>query len=49
VAPVEGIGVVTEVVVGKLLQPCQFGVDGGRAVKVGVKGGLLGVHRGLRG
>jgi hypothetical protein len=48
VAPVDGIGVVTEVVVGKLLQPFQFGVDGGSACKVGVEGGLLGVHRGLR-
>jgi hypothetical protein len=48
VAPVNGIGAVTEVVVGKLLQPFQFGVDGGSAGEVGVEGGLLGVHHGLR-
>src|SRR5574340_1071885 len=29
VAPMDGIGVMTEVVVGELLQPFQFGVDGG--------------------
>jgi hypothetical protein len=43
-----GIGVVAEVVVGELLQLFQFGVDGGSAGEVGVGGGLLGVHRGLR-
>jgi hypothetical protein len=48
VAPVDGIGVVTEVVVGKLLQPFQFGVDGGSAGEVGIEGVLLGIHRGLR-
>jgi len=37
-----------EVVVGELLQPFQLGVDGGGAGEVGVEGGLLGVHRGLR-
>jgi hypothetical protein len=36
------------VVVGELLQPFQLGVDGGSAGGVGVGGGLLGVHRGLR-
>jgi len=49
VAPMDGIGVVTKVVVGELLQPFQFGVDGGSAGEVGVEGGWLGVHRGLRG
>jgi len=48
VAPMDGIGVVTEVVVGELLQPFQLGVDGSGAGEVGVGGGLLGVHRGLR-
>jgi len=48
VAPMDGIGIVTEMVVGELLQPFQLGVDGGGAVEVGVEGGLLGVHRGLR-
>ncbi len=48
VAPMDGIGVMTEMIVGKLLQPCQFGVDGGSAGKVGVEGGWLGVNRGLR-
>ena len=46
-APVNGIGVVTEVVISELLQPGQFGVDGGNAGKVGVEGGWLGVHCGL--
>ena len=48
-APMDGIGVVTEVVIGKLLQPFHLGADGGGAGEVGVEGGLLGVHRGLRG
>jgi hypothetical protein len=48
VAPMGGIGVVTEMVVGELLQPFQLGVDGGSAGEVGVEGGLLGVHRWLR-
>lgn len=48
VAAMDGIGVVTEVIVGELLQPFQFGVDGGGAGEVGVDGGLLGVHCGLR-
>ena len=39
----------TEVVIGKLLQPFQFGVDSGSAGEVGVEGGWLGVHRGLHG
>ena len=46
-APVNGIGVVTEVVVGELLQPGQLGMDGGGVGEVGVEGGWLGVHRGL--
>jgi hypothetical protein len=48
VAPMDGVGVVTEMVIGELLQPFQFGVDGGSAGEVGVEGGLLGVHRGLQ-
>jgi hypothetical protein len=47
VAPMDGIGAVAKMVVGELLQSLQFGVDGGGACKVGVEGGLLGVHRGL--
>lgn len=47
-APMDGIGVVIEVVIGEFLQPFQFGVDGGGAGEVGVEGGWLGVHRGLR-
>ena len=47
-APMDGIGVVTEVVVGELLQPSQFGVSGGGAGEVRVEGGLLGVHCELR-
>jgi hypothetical protein len=47
VAPMDGIGVVTKVVVGELLQPFQFGVDGGSAGEIGVEGGWLGVHLGL--
>ena len=43
------IGVMTEVVVGELLQPLQFGVDGGGAGEVGIEGRLLGVHRALSG
>jgi len=39
---------VTEVVIGELLQPFQLGVDRGGAGEVGVEGGWLGVHRGLR-
>ena len=49
VAPVDGTGVVAEVIVGQLLQPCQLGVDGGGAGEVGAEGGWLGAHRGLRG
>jgi len=49
VAPMDGIGVVTEVVVGELLQPFQLGVDGCSASEVCIEGGLLGVHRWLRG
>jgi hypothetical protein len=48
VPPMEDIGVMTEVVVGELLQTFQFGVYGGGVGEVGVEGGLLGVHRGLR-
>ena len=48
VAPMDGIGVVTEVVVGELLQPLQLGVNGGGASEVGIEGGWLGVHRGLQ-
>lgn len=48
VAPMDGIGVMTEVIVGELLQPFQLGVDGGGTGEVGVEGGLLGVHLGLR-
>jgi hypothetical protein len=44
----DGIGVVTEAVISELLQPLQFGMDGGGAGEVGVDGGLLGVHRWLR-
>ena len=47
-APVDGIRVMAEVVVGELLQPFQFGVDGGSAGEVSVEGAWLGVHRGLR-
>jgi hypothetical protein len=47
-APVDGVGIVTEMVIGELLQPFQLGVDGGSAGEVGVEGGWLGVHRGLR-
>lgn len=46
--PMDGIGVVTEVVVGELLQPVQLGADGSSAGEVGVEGGWLGVLRGLR-
>ena len=35
-------------IVGELPQPFQLGVDGGSAGEVGIEGGLLGVHRGLR-
>ena len=48
VAPMDRIGIMTEVVVGELLHPFQLGVDGGIAGEVGVEGGLLGVYRGLR-
>ncbi len=44
----DGIGVMTKMIVGELQQPFQFGVDGGNAGEVGVEDGLLGVHRGLR-
>ena len=42
------IGVVTEVVVGMLLQSFDLAADGGVALQVCVEGSLLGVHRGLR-
>lgn len=48
-APMDRIGVVTEMVIGELLQPFQLGVDYGSAGEVGVENGLYGVHRGLRG
>ncbi|MHB8920350.1 MAG: hypothetical protein ACYC3N_04865 [Halothiobacillus sp.] len=38
-----------EVVIGKLLQLFQLGMDGGAADEVSIEGGLLGVHRRLRG
>ncbi|PWB56537.1 MAG: hypothetical protein C3F18_04860, partial [Nitrosomonadales bacterium] len=44
----DGIGVVTKVIICELLQPFQLGVDGSGAGEVGVEGGLLGVYRGLR-
>lgn len=44
----DGIGVMTEVVVGELLQPFQLGVDAGSAGEVGVEGGLFGVPGWLR-
>jgi hypothetical protein len=47
-APMDGIGVVTEVIVGELLQPFHLGVDGCGAGEIGVEGGLPGVHRGLQ-
>ena len=47
-APMDRIGVMAEVVIGELLQPYQFGVDGGGVGEVGVEGGWLGIHRGLR-
>ena len=46
--PMDGIGIVTEMVVGELLQPFQLGVDGRSASEVCVEGGLLGVHGWLR-
>lgn len=48
VAPINGIGMVTEMVVGELVQPFQLGADGGNAGEISVEGGLLGVHRWLR-
>lgn len=48
-APMESIGVMTEVVVSELLQPFQLVSDGGSAGEVGVEGDLLGVLLGLRG
>jgi hypothetical protein len=45
VAPVDGVRVVADVVVGQLLQPGQLDVDGGGAGEIGVEGGGLGVHR----
>jgi hypothetical protein len=47
-APMDGIGVVTEVVVSELLESFQLGVDSCSAGEIGVQGGLLGVHRWLR-
>lgn len=46
VAPVDGVRVVAEVVVGQLLQPGQLDVDGGSACEIGVDGSGLDVHRG---
>jgi len=45
VAPVDGVWVVAEMVVGQLLQPGQLDVDGGGAGEIGVDGSGLGVHR----
>ncbi len=42
VAPVDGVRVVAEVVVGQLLQPGQLDVDGGGAGEIGIEGGGLG-------
>ena len=42
----ELVTAMAEVVVGELLQPFQFGVNGGGAREVGVEGGGLGDHRG---
>ncbi len=44
----DGVWIVTDVVVGKLPQPFQFGVDGGGTGEVGVEGSWLGAHRWLR-
>ena len=41
VAPMDGIGVMAEVVVGDLLQPFQLGADGGDALQLRGKGGKL--------
>lgn len=49
VAPVDGGRFVAEVVIGKLLQPRQLGLDGCGAGKVGIDGDRFGIHRGLRG
>ena len=46
-APMNCIGVVTEVVVGMLLQSFDLAADGVVALQVCFEGGLLGVHRGL--
>jgi hypothetical protein len=46
VAPLDGVRVVAEVIVGQLLQPGQLDVDGGGAGEIGVDGSGLGVHRG---
>ena len=48
-APVDSVRIVAEVVVGQLLPPRQFGVDGGAAGEVVIEGSLLDVQRGLRG
>lgn len=40
VAPADGIGVVTEVVIGELLHSFQLGVDDGGTGEVGVESGL---------
>lgn len=45
-APVDGVRVVAEMVVGQLLKPGQLDVDGGGAGEIGVDGSGLGVHRG---
>ena len=47
VAAMDGGGAMTEVVIGKLLQMFQFGVNGGSAGEVGIENDLLGVHRWL--
>jgi hypothetical protein len=45
---VDGSRIVAGVVIAELLQPFQLGADGSGAGEVGVEGGWLGVHRGLR-
>jgi hypothetical protein len=46
VAPVDGVRVVAEVVVGQLLHPGQLDVDGGGAGEIAIEGSRLDVHRG---
>lgn len=48
VVAMDGLRIAAEVIVDQMLQPGQFGVDGGGAGEVGAEGGLLGVPRGFR-